>query len=115
MDPLEYGWEESAQHGIGLVPVQGFDVVCPAIIQKDISCNCLKTNCVSCSCSKYGLKCTELCGCGELCENAPVLEDTGHSVESDIEEGEEDDLPMVATCALYALFKADALHALFRY
>ena len=23
--------------------------------------------------------------------------------------------PMVATCALYALFKADALHALFRY
>ena len=32
LDPLEYGWEESAQHGIGLVPVQGFDVVCPAII-----------------------------------------------------------------------------------
>ena len=96
MDPLEYGWEESAQHGIGLVPVQGFDVVCPAIIQKDISCNCLKTNCASCRCSKYGLKCTELCGCGELCENAPVLEDTGHSVESDIEEGEEDDLPSMS-------------------
>ena len=61
-----------------------------------ISCNCLKTNCASCSCSKYGLKCTELCGCGELCENAPVLEDTGHSVESDIEEGEEDDLPSMS-------------------
>ena len=87
--PLEYGWEESAQHGIGLVPVQGFDIVCHAIIQKDISCNCLKTNCASCSCSKYGLKCTELCRCGELCENGPVLE-------SDIEEGEEDDLPSMS-------------------
>ena len=50
-----------------------------------------------CSCSKYGLKCTELCGCGELCENAPVLEGTGHSVESDIEEvEEEDDLPSMS-------------------
>ena len=28
--------------------------------------------------------------------NAPVLEDTGHSVESDIEEGEEDDLPSMS-------------------
>ena len=26
----------------------------------------------------------------------PVLEDTGHSVESDIEEGEEDDLPFMS-------------------
>ena len=33
--------------------------------------------------------CTELCRCGELCENAPVLE-------SDIEEGEEDDLPSMS-------------------
>lgn len=89
LDPLEYGWERGDDHHIGLIPLQGFTEICPKIIMKSIACNCLKTDCTSCGCSKNGLKCSELCGCGELCQNKIVLEDIGATLSDQEDEDSE--------------------------
>jgi hypothetical protein len=46
--------------------------VAPADVLELISCNCVKSMCrtQACVCRSHGLKCTDLCGCGESCENA---------------------------------------------
>lgn len=53
-------------------------------------CNC-KANTkrcakLSCICVKAGLKCTELCKCGEPCENIPVEEPIVNEDEEDLVE-----------------------------
>ena len=46
--------------------------VAPADVLELISCNCSKSLCrtQACVCRSHGLECTDLCGCGESCENA---------------------------------------------
>ena len=81
---------------VGLIPVQGFSEMCPKLILKSIACNCLKTDCHSCGCSKNGLKCSELCGCSELCQNKAALEDIGDTVsDQEDDDSELEDLSLI--------------------
>ena len=95
LNPLEHGWEQADDHRIGLIPVQGFNEMCPKLILKSIACSCSKKDCTACGCSKHGLKCSELCGCGELCENRIVLEDIGDTLSDHEDEDSEEDLDRI--------------------
>ena len=51
--------------------------IAPPNVLDLISCNCSKTMCrtQACVCRSHCLKCTDLCGCAEPCENIDVLSD----------------------------------------
>ena len=70
--PLKYGWTKF--HG-ELKPVMYVQSPAPDVLLELKSCNC-KTGCKSrlCSCIKSGMVCSELCGCGDICQNAPSEE-----------------------------------------
>lgn len=59
-------------------PVMCINDPLPSALSDFKQCKCKATTkrCtkLSCTCVKYGLKCTELCGCGEQCENMSVEE-----------------------------------------
>ena len=50
-----------------------------------VSCGCKKTSCErqSCLCFAHGIPCTDLCGCGELCQNKADSESTVDSDDSE--------------------------------
>ena len=61
-----------------------------------VSCNCKKSSCRrgNCNCLGYNLACTDLCGCGENCENQKKSQsDSASSSDevSDLEEPYDDD------------------------
>ena len=65
--PTDYCWESVEGH---LKPVFCVHTPAPEALLELRICNC-KTGCnrQSCGCKKNHLVCTELCGCGEICEN----------------------------------------------
>lgn len=63
----------------------------PSALSDFKKCNCKATTqrCtkLTCTCNTNGLKCTELCGCGDQCENIPVEEVVWEDGEEEMWEG----------------------------
>ena len=61
-----------------------------------VTCNCKSTACQrrNCNCVSYNLPCTDLCGCGDVCENREMRDssDSDSDDESDERVGEDGDI-----------------------
>ena len=98
---LDADFEMPSPDGFGWSVVEGkLSIVwiilppAPDEVLQLISCNCKKSACRggNCNCRGYNLPCTDLCGCGENCENQKDLSDSdSSSEESDVEETSDDD------------------------
>ena len=74
--------------------------VAPADVLDLISCNCSRSMCrtQACVCRSHGLECTDLCGCGDSCENAVVVtsddddDDDDDDIDNDENDSSDDDL-----------------------
>ena len=90
IDPTDHGWERVADGRIDIM----WNTLKPApdALLEFVACNCKKNRCVNnkCRCQKAYLKCTDLCGCNDSCENIDVQSDTDESENYD-ESGSEDD------------------------
>ena len=75
LDPRNYGWFETEG---SLEPITFDGPIAPADVLESISCKCKKSNCKSgrCSCNAFGLICTEMCSCTDICENQRIAQDT---------------------------------------
>ena len=85
-DPVNFGWE--LENG-NLVPIMTVDLPAPSGLIELSMCSC-KTSCETnrCSCRRNKLLCTDMCKCGDNCENVE---------NGDIEyisDGEEEDLEL---------------------
>ena len=67
--PTNYGWV--IENG-RLVPVRTFGLPAPLSVLMLTKCSCKASSCGSskCSCMHANMKCTELCGCSDDCQNA---------------------------------------------
>ena len=67
--PTDYGWVLENER---LVPVRSTGLPAPLSILMLIKCNCKASSCTGskCSCIHARMKCTELCGCSDDCQNS---------------------------------------------
>lgn len=67
--PTNYGWVLENDR---LVPVRSSGLPAPLSVLVLIKCSCKASSCASskCSCMHANMKCTELCGCSDDCQNA---------------------------------------------
>ena len=69
IDPTEHGWERITE---GQIDIQ-WNTLKPApdALLEFVACGCKKSKCINkqCRCQKANLKCTDLCGCNNDCEN----------------------------------------------
>ena len=80
----KYGW--TIEDG-EFYPTIGYKDFCPREILKIISCGC-KDCTKKCTCKKFGMKCSDLCKCGDNCSFA----DERDEILEEITEEEEEDL-----------------------
>ena len=67
--PTDYGWVLENDR---LVPVRSSGLPAPLSVPMHIKCSCKASSCASSKCSgmHVNMKCTELCGCSDDCQNA---------------------------------------------
>ena len=67
--PTNYGWVLDNDRR---VPVRSSCLPAPLSVLMLIKCSCNVSSCASskCSCMHANMKCTELCGCSDDCQNA---------------------------------------------
>ena len=66
-DPLEHGWEENNGNYIPAITANAF---AHSFLVELIPCKYKKYCKISCSCHSNGQNCTNMCECGEFCQNA---------------------------------------------
>ena len=91
--PTNYGWVLKDGR---LVPVRSSGLPAPQSVLVLTKCSCQASNCTSskCSCMHANMKCTELCGCTDDCENASdtvALSEIEGIQEADLDDSDGDD------------------------
>ena len=74
------------------MPVTTADEIAPQELITLVSCNC-NGNCSNnhCTCKKNNVTCTNICGCGDSCENTNMNPPENISDDNDVEGGEEEE------------------------
>lgn len=91
--PTSYGWVLENERR---VPIRSSGLPAPLSILLLIKCSCKASSCASsrCSCIHANMRCTELCGCSDDCQNSSdtmtLSEIEGIQEEGSDESGDED-------------------------